>query len=921
MVTLRRKLLLDVLVLAICGAALFYLLPLVPVGLEWLSQRGYQLRNLQMLWILAAIPLVWLIAVHSLSDLPWFQRVLSALAKALLIVAVTAAAVEPVKIETKGRHVCVVYLVDVSESVEQDVLDRVQREIDEAWAKRGKNEIRVVAVSSVARVLDPRDKGARAPLVVRVGDGKRTNLAAGFRKAVSVLPDGYLHRIMVISDGLETEGNLMAEVEAARVQGVRVGVRLLESKVVRREVMVRGIDVERISVGIPFKVSAELQSTHKTKASCTLYRDDLGMVTGKKDVELKKGVTVVEFERLQVTEGGEIRFRIECKAAKGDDKLISNNTAFRSVRVDSKPKVLYVEGDYRHREHLVKALRNENLIVEAVPHYGLPSTLSELKKYDAVILSDVPAARIGRNKMAALERYVRSQGGLIVAGGQNGLGPGGYAGTVLERLLPVTFDVQRKKKSPSVALMLVIDRSGSMSGRKMELAKEAAKATANVLSGDSKIGVIAFDTRALRVVPLQSAAYKGRIQRMISSIQPGGGTEIYPALYLAYEDLQGVNAKIKHIILLSDGKAPHGRIAELVQEMRSEGITISTVGVGAYVDRDLMTSIAELGGGTPYFTNDAYSIPRIFLNETSQITRQSLVEEPLRAIVNARFLRAQILKGVDMSRAPYLLGYTVARPKPNAEVVLFMERYKEPLLVRWRQGMGKVVVFTSDVKARWSAQWIRWKQYAKFWGQVVRDVVRRQEDERYELRSRVVGDELQVELDAVEKGGRFANDLKVRVKVLPPSVVRRKKGTKIASKDVKELELRQVAPGFYTSRTKLSEFGPYKLIATSELEGKVLGRSRSDVSYAFPQEYGRFGLRRAWLNGLGRIGGIGSDPKRAALFDPGKERSISFKALWPPFLYLMAALLLFDLLLRRVRLGRAATIDWRSGKRTRKAAR
>ncbi|MCA9522334.1 MAG: VWA domain-containing protein [Myxococcales bacterium] len=910
---------LDLLLLVACGAAVFYLLPFVPVGLDWLSARGYQLRNLRMLWILAAIPVVFLISVHSLSDLPWFQRVLSALAKALLIVAVTGAAVEPVKIEQKGRNVCVVYVVDVSESVETDVLTRVQGIVDEAWAKRGKNRVRVIAVSSEAKLLTPRDKGQRAPTIVRVGDTKRSNLSAGFRKAMSVLPDGYLHRIVVISDGLETEGNLMAEVEAARVQGVRVGVQLIESKTKRREVMVRGLDVERIAVGVPFKVTAELQSTHETKVSCVLHRDDLKMVAAKKEVSLKKGITVVEFERLQVTEGGEIRFRLDCKAQKDADRVVANNVAFRSVRVDSKPKVLYVEGDFRHREHLVKALRNENLIVDAVPHYGLPSTLAELKKYDAVILSDVPAARIGRNKMLALERYVRSQGGLIVAGGQNGLGPGGYAGTLLERLLPVTFDVQRKKKSPSVALMLVIDRSGSMSGRKMELAKEAAKATANVLSGDSKIGVIAFDTRALRVVPLQSAAYKGRIQRMISSIQPGGGTEIYPALYLAYEDLQGINAKIKHIILLSDGKAPHGRIAELVQEMRSEGITISTVGVGAYVDRDLMTSIAELGGGTPYFTNDAYNIPRIFLNETSQITRQSLVEEPLRAIVNARFSRAQILKGVDMSRAPYLLGYTVARAKPNADVVLFMERYKEPLLVRWRQGLGKVVVFTSDLKSRWSAQWLRWKQYAKFWGQVVRDVVRHREEERYELRSRVVGDQLVIELDAVEKGGRFANGLRVKVKVLPPAVVRRKKGEKIPTKGVREIELRQVAPGFYSGTTKLDEFGPYKLIATSELEGKVLGKSRGDVNYAFPQEYSRFGLRRGWLAGVGRLGGIGSDPTLASLFDAGTERTFSFKAQWPPFIYLIVALLLFDLLLRRVRLGRAATIEWRSGKRVRRS--
>lgn len=910
---MKRRILIDLLLLALFGALAYYALQFYPLAVRRLVEKDYEILSPKMFAVLLVIPLFWLMAVHTLSDLPWYQRLLSVLLKTALVVAVALSAVEISKVERTSKKVAVVYLVDVSDSIPDDVLTRVHAHLQSVWSQRKQHRMRVITFAGEARVMVLKADAKTLPKLARLPRGNRTNIQRALRLGYGLFPDGYLKRMVIISDGNETEGNLMAELENAASMGIRTSYKTFKSSVTRKEMLVKGVEVDDVKVGVPFSVTGKLVATAKTRASCSLFREDIGMSAGKKELTLVPGENKVVFKGLQVTEGGEIRFRLSCTASKGDDKIKENNVFYRAVTVDSKPKILYVEGDYKHRQYMLKALHNEHFHVDAVPHYGLPNTLAEMRKYDLILISDVPAIRMSHHKQQLLERYVRSHhGGLIITGGQDSLGPGGYTGTILEKLIPVRLDVKGKKQSPSVALMLVIDRSGSMNGRNMELAKEAAKATANVLSGDSKIGVIVFDTQARRIVPLQSAAYKGRIQRLIASIRAGGGTDIEPALRMAFEDLENVNAKVKHIILLSDGKAPHRQIPQLVQEMRDKNITVSTVGVGNYVDRGLLTQIAELGGGRSYFTNDAYSLPKIFLNETTKRTRQSLVEEPLRAMVNPRFLRAQILRGIDMRHAPFLLGYVVTRPKPRAEVILYMERYKEPLLARWRQGLGKVVVFTSDVKSRWSPYWLRWRQYAKFWGQVIRDTMRSKKMHQYQMTAEIVKGTLRVKVNAVSDGGKFVNNLKSIVKVHLPEA-KAPKGTPQKPKTPPlTVSLKQLASGYYEATVPLAKFGPYRLVAEHrDGEGKLVATSKTDVSYPYPLEYLIVNPNTDLLKTAVTLTGGYHEAPLQQLFDPGKDKAISRSKNWPFFIYFAIFLFLLDLVLRRVRLGSAATVSWR----------
>jgi len=491
--------------------------------------------------------------------------------------------------------------------------------------------------------------------------------------------------------------------------------------------------------------------------------------------------------------------------------------------------------------------------------------------------------------------------------------------------LPVKLDVQRREEEPALALMLVIDRSGSMSGEKIELAKEAARATLEVLQPNDRLGIIAFDSRPSTIVKLQRASNRLKITDSVRRLTTGGGTDIFPALDQAYTALEAVSAKVKHIILLTDGQSNKSGILERVQTSYEDKITISTVAVGRGADRQLLTQIAELGGGRYYFTDRADNIPKLFLKETSEVTRQALVEDRFQPRVRRRYRKAAVFRGLDMTRAPVLLGYVATRAKRRAEV-LMTTHLGEPLLVRWRLGLGWVWVWTSDVKNRWSHFWLRWSGYAKFWRQLLRAAVRVDKGEpTFRVVTDIDGGVLRVGVDAVDVDDRFLDGVRSEVTVVDPE------GQEHA------LTLKQTAAGRYEGRLRLTRFGPYAIRgrhwvegAEGEEGGGKTYRSFASVTWPFPAEHlagaPDLGSVRALARATGgrRLpepeGAVGSpravpDALRAALFDPGEHQRERRRPLWPWPLYAVLPLLVLDLLLRRVRFHGPTSVPWRHGTR------
>ena len=531
----------------------------------------------------------------------------------------------------------------------------------------------------------------------------------------------------------------------------------------------------------------------------------------------------------------------------------------------------------------------------------MPASLGELERFDFVILSDTPREAVSLGAQDLIERYVRDVGGgFLFAGGPSGYGLGGWAHTTLERLLPVRMDAERQKEMPGVAMALVIDRSASMTGLPMEMAKAACNATVGTLQGDDMVEVIAFDGEPERYVKLQPVRYRSRIQADVQRIQPGGGTAIFPALDMAYQDLSVIQARKKHVILLTDGQTQESGLRELAQAMLGESITLTSVGIGESVSVELLRSLADAGGGRFHHAPDPNALPRIFTRETELVSQQAAVEEwfPVQQVGSADFL-----KGISISSAPLLHGYVSTQLKPApAQLILESDR-GEPVLARWRAGLGWALAWTSDVKNGWSVEWLRWPGFSRFWGQLVREHMRVKRRREVDMKAEVDGNLVRVSVDAFTADERFDNDWQSVLRV-------RRAGDKGAAKEV---ALTQTAPGRYEAALPLDGYGSFLLRAEhrkQRADGTLepVGTSFGHVSNPYPREYASFEpdverLRRAALTGGGRF-----DPAPAALFAPAGESIPHYAELYGRFVFAALGLFLLDLLLRRVRLFERRTI-------------
>jgi hypothetical protein len=434
-----------------------------------------------------------------------------------------------------------------------------------------------------------------------------------------------------------------------------------------------------------------------------------------------------------------------------------------------------------------------------------------------------------------------------------------------------------------------------MSGPKIEAAKESARATAEVLSPSDLITVIAFDNQPNTIVRLQRASNRLRISTDISRLQAGGGTNIYPALREAYEILIGANAKVKHVIVLSDGQAPYDGIADLCREMRGARITVSAVGIGD-ADRNLLNIIADNGEGRLYMTDDLASLPRIFMKETTEAQKSALVEDLIKAHV---VKRVEMIEGTGVENAPYLHGYVSTKPKPQGEVILASD-LGEPILARWRVGTGTSVAWTSDVKNRWSVEWIRWGGYPKFWAQLVRTAMRRKVHESYDLYARVEDGRAQVMVDAVDVNDEFVNELDTTLEIIDPR----------DSKTKRVVPMVQNAAGRYTADFAIDRYGSYMLKAVHRREGRVVAESMGAVALPYPAEYLRTTPNTEPLEHAASVtrGFDQITPDKA--FEPAGESIKYTQDLWPWILLFVACMLVLDIYLKRLRLFGYRTIKF-----------
>ncbi len=882
--------------------------------------QEYELLAPRMLGLVLLAPyFLWMLG-RSLADLPLAQRVLSVLLR-IGFVALLALGLSRLAKTATTSKVCTVYLVDVSESVPDAALTDAQVAIQAGLdAKPEDGLVRVVTFARRARVVELAE-GGKAPAIVRheplaeatapavpgkprLGLGAATDIASAMELAYGLYPAGYLRRAIILSDGVQTDGDMLSEATRAKQFGVKVFA-IPYRRPVPGEVAVRDLRApDKLHVDEPFELHSTIFSSRPETVRAVLKQGEaINGLEGVRTIDLKAGDNDVAWKSV-VRVAGEVTYALELTDIP-EDHFKENNRFAVTVAVPGRPAVLYIEGNPAHQGYLASALNAQGFEVDPRGPSELPSSLRELERYDFVILSDTPADAVSLTQQDALEGYVRDLGGgFLFAGGENGYGLGGWYHSTVERILPVRMDAEKRRDEPDVAMALVIDRSGSMTGLPLEMAKEAAKATADTLSADDLLEVIAFDSQPTRIVRMTAAKHRARIQSDIARIQAGGGTEIFGALDAAYQALTVTRARKKHVVLLTDGVAPQNGIRDLVQAMSAEGMTVSTVGLGAGIDDQLLRMISDLGGGRFYKVVDPQSLPRVFTKETEMVSRSAAVEEYFQPKV---VTPADFLRGIDVASAPFLHGYVATKLKPPPAQEILQSELGEPILARWHVGLGWSLAWTSDVKNLWAVEWLRWPGYGQFWGQLTREHMRQKRRQELTLRAEIdpATGNVKASLDAVGGDDKFQNGLDGKLTIRSPEGGER-------GEPLRTVRLPQTAPGRYEVEFPLDRYGPYLLHATLEKsvdDGKggashsaTIAEGYGHVTNPYPREYLALEPDVASLRRVAEATGGRLDPDAKAPWDPGGESVTYHEDLWPRFVGAAVILFVLDLLLRRVRL-------------------
>ncbi|MGH9857171.1 MAG: VWA domain-containing protein [Acidobacteriota bacterium] len=392
-----------------------------------------------------------------------------------------------------------------------------------------------------------------------------------------------------------------------------------------------------------------------------------------------------------------------------------------------------------------------------------PRTLQDMLLYQAILMRNVPATTI-HSQMPLVEQYVHEfGGGFAMLGGQRSFGPGGYYQTPVETVLPVRMDLINKKYLADVAMVIVIDKSGSMSyadrGRqKIDLADEGGARVASLLKQTDQLGVLAVDSVAKWAYPVQRLSNKAdAIDAIISVRAGGGGIYVYSGLREAYQTLANIKASVKHVILFADtadceekeGASGESSLSLASRAFRDHQITTTTIGIGETGDQDVtfLEQLATIAAGRFYFTNDMFTLPEIFAQESAVVQRNYITEETFSPRINQIEPLLSGLAGV-----PDLDGYVATSAKAFATISLTSDR-DDPVLAFWRHGLGQSVAYTSDPVGSWGAKWLAWSDWERFWAQVGRYLARNTEPADFQVSVNATGGHTTIVVDTFDATG------------------------------------------------------------------------------------------------------------------------------------------------------------------------
>ncbi len=861
--------------------------------MNWLENFS---SPLHLLLLAAALPLVLWLSRRSLAGLGKARRWVC-IALRILVVLFLVLALAETRLLWRNDRLAVIFLIDRSASVPPEhqsaALDFVRSASQYRNRERG-DAAGLVAFGRTAGIeSSPKPEELALDGFSTVIERDFTDVQAAIRLAMAAFPEGYGKRLVIITDGNENRGRALEEARAASSAGATIDVLSVRYRYAGEILLDKLVVDPEVHVGEPFDVRIVVESTRESRATLRLFENR--ELIQSQEVQLKAGKNVFTVpRRLELADLYYYEALVE-PSRKEDDGIFQNNGAHAFTFIRGQPRILLCADDPSLDGSLVDALASERIKAHTLRPESLPNEPEGYLQYDAIIFSNVSADRLAPAKMQMFENLVRAAGiGFVMLGGDASFGAGGYMGTPIEELLPVSMDVKQKKSLPNGALAMVIHSCEINNGNFW--AKETVQRAIKVLSPADYAGVLYYDGMGGErwLFPMTPCIQKAMMLGRLQGFAPGDMPDFSRIMTMALNGLKNTPAMIKHMIVFSDGD-PSMPSNQLIQQIRQSKITISTICMGWHSAPDNMKWLAQQGAGNYYELTGPERLPEIFIREAVTVKKALIQEKDFKPLVRRG---GSYLAGLDLESLPALRGYVIASQKEQADQFLAAPPVEgdpilDPILSSWQYGLGKSVAFTSDGGRRWAALWASWSGYQKFWGQTLRWVSRVRSDDRFRVTREQEGDSAAVLIDAVDPAGNFVNGIDFEGTVMAPDF------------QTAPIEVRQMAPGRYRAEFPIRQKGTYLASLKYLKDGKPQIYS-TGVTVPYSPEYRKletndFLLERLAAAAQGKVlDRLGEPARLQAVFGRDFPATTTPQDLWRDLLKLAALFFFIDVFVRRV---------------------
>ncbi|MEM6470588.1 MAG: VWA domain-containing protein [Planctomycetota bacterium] len=893
------------------------------------------------LWLLLLLPFLWFLGFQSLGVLGKFRRAM-ALVLRTVVWSIFVLALAGVQIVRVSDRMTVMYVLDQSESIpiakRQVMLDFVVKNVKRHRDGSRGDRAGIIAFGRDATIevppFDDEIRVRRLESLIQSGDA--TNLESALNLAQATMPEDTSRRVVIVTDGNENLGQakkLVSRVAAAGI-GIDVVPVMLEAS---SEVLVEKIDLPTdIRKGQPFEArivvnnytedGSEGEAT-RGKIRVTQKVDQEVSPLLEQDVVLQPGKNVFPLQHTIERPAPYVYEAQFIPESADDDGLRQNNRATAYTHVRGKGRVLLIEDRSRVGDFnlLISRLRDNNIEVVTQTNDNLFGSLAELQAYDAVILAGVPrvsgdssneVVSFTDEQIKMLVRNTQQLGaGLLMIGGPEAFGAGGWTGTELEKAMPVDFQIKNAKVRAVGALALIMHASEMADGNYWQ--KQICKAAIDQLGPSDLAGVLHWNFQGdawlwggatahpgLAVVGANRRAMLARVSKMT----PGDMPQFDPAMKMAAKSLSMAPASVKHCIIISDGD-PSDPSPATIAAFKNAGVTISTVAVASHglQGSQRLQRIATQTGGKYYNVKSGRALPQIFQSEARRVSKPLVYEPPGGAVpeIIPNSLPT-VLTGIDRVLPP-ITGFVMTQTKdsPLAEVLIRSPKPDQPenatILAAWTYGLGRTAVLTTDAGARWASAWNDWQDYDKFHSQLVRWIMRPTGDTgKFSIATNYRDGEVEVVVNALATDDSFLDFLEMG-------------GTALDSQlQPIPLQMRQTAPGRYVGSFAADQAGSYLVNVVPGAGGTPL---TTGVTVPYSEEYRVREANLSLIESLARVEPEGGDAGvvtpalesrvseelvSADPFRPGLSLARSIQDAWPWFVLAACCLFLGDVMVRRI---------------------